>query len=149
VFSVVRKRNIIMYLRQTVAETQDSGGSADSNVSARKLSGVLKKQRNRYPHVKDSSLWGFVTIFSSFGPSAPIWVLAYLHETLRWSARHKASLPVHKHRNTHTHTHTHNTKHPCPEWDSNPRSRPPSERRESTLPLGYGDRLVTILGSVK
>jgi hypothetical protein len=34
-----------------------------------------------------------------------------------------------------------NTKHPCPEWDSNPRSRFPSERRENTLPLGYRDRL--------
>jgi hypothetical protein len=30
----------------------------------------------------------------------------------------------HKHRKTHTHT-----KHPCPEWYSNPRSRLPSERR--------------------
>jgi hypothetical protein len=28
-----------------------------------------------------------------------------------------------------THTHTH-TKHPCPELDSNPRSRLPSERRQ-------------------
>jgi hypothetical protein len=25
-----------------------------------------------------------------------------------------------------------NTKHPCPEWDSNPRSRPPSERTQYT-----------------
>jgi hypothetical protein len=31
----------------------------------------------------------------------------------------------HKHRKTHTHT-----KQPCPEWDSNLRSRPPSERRQ-------------------
>jgi hypothetical protein len=30
---------------------------------------------------------------------------------------------------THTHTHT-NTKHPCLEWDSNPRSRLPTERRQ-------------------
>jgi hypothetical protein len=42
--------------------------------------------------------------------------------------------------NTEKHTFT-NTKHPCPEWDSNPGSRLPSERRESTLPLGYRDRL--------
>jgi hypothetical protein len=37
----------------------------------------------------------------------------------------------HKHRinaYTHTHTHTH-SKHTCPEWDSNPRSQRPSERR--------------------
>jgi hypothetical protein len=31
----------------------------------------------------------------------------------------------HKHRKTHTHI-----KHPCPEWESNLRSRPPSERRQ-------------------
>jgi hypothetical protein len=31
----------------------------------------------------------------------------------------------HKHRKTHTHI-----KHPLPEWDSNPRSRLPSERRQ-------------------
>jgi hypothetical protein len=31
----------------------------------------------------------------------------------------------HKHRKTHTHI-----KYPCPEWDSNPRSRLPSERRQ-------------------
>jgi hypothetical protein len=31
----------------------------------------------------------------------------------------------HEHRKMHTHI-----KHPCPEWDSNPRSRPPSERRQ-------------------
>jgi hypothetical protein len=32
---------------------------------------------------------------------------------------------LHKHRKTHTHT-----KHRCPEWDSSPRSRLPSERRQ-------------------
>jgi hypothetical protein len=31
----------------------------------------------------------------------------------------------HKHRKTHTYT-----KHPCPEWNSNPRSRQPSEQRQ-------------------
>jgi hypothetical protein len=31
----------------------------------------------------------------------------------------------HKHRKTHTHI-----KRPCPEWDSNPRSRLQSERRQ-------------------
>jgi hypothetical protein len=31
---------------------------------------------------------------------------------------------------SHTHTYT-NTKYPCPGWDSNPRSRLPSERRQS------------------
>jgi hypothetical protein len=34
-------------------------------------------------------------------------------------------------KNTEKRTHT-NTKHPCPEWDSNPRSRFPSEWRQST-----------------
>jgi hypothetical protein len=58
-------------------------------------------------------------------------------------------LHVHKHRKTrartrtHTHTHT-NIKHTCPEWDSNPRSRLPSERRQCMpfRPLGYRDRQV-------
>jgi hypothetical protein len=41
---------------------------------------------------------------------------------------------------THTHTHT-NTKHICPGWDSNPRFRLPSERRQfMPRPLGYRDR---------
>jgi hypothetical protein len=31
--------------------------------------------------------------------------------------------------NTEKRTHNTNTKHPCPEWDSNPRSRRPGERR--------------------
>jgi hypothetical protein len=36
--------------------------------------------------------------------------------------------------NTEKRTHTHrNTKHPCPEWDSNPLSRLPSERRQPTV----------------
>jgi hypothetical protein len=34
----------------------------------------------------------------------------------------------HKHRKTHTHIN-----HPRPEWDSNPRSRPPSERSSTCL----------------
>jgi hypothetical protein len=38
-------------------------------------------------------------------------------------------LPVHKLRETHTYT---NTKCACPEWDSNPWSRLPSERRQCT-----------------
>jgi hypothetical protein len=41
----------------------------------------------------------------------------------------------HKHRKTHTYT-----KHPCPEWDSNPRSRRPASEASSCLPLGYRDR---------
>jgi hypothetical protein len=53
-------------------------------------------------------------------------------------AHRKASTCSQTQKNTYTFT---NTKHPSPEWDSNPRSRPPSERRESTLPLGYRDRL--------
>jgi hypothetical protein len=39
-------------------------------------------------------------------------------------------------KNAHIHT---NIKHPCHEWDSNPRSRLPSER-----PLGYRDRLSSL-----
>jgi hypothetical protein len=49
-------------------------------------------------------------------------------------------LPVHKHRKTHTHNT--NTKHPFPEWDSNPR---PGVRasEDSSCPrsLGHRDRL--------
>jgi hypothetical protein len=42
-----------------------------------------------------------------------------------------SSSPLSKHREMHAHarTHTH-TKHLCPEWDSSPRSRLPSERRQ-------------------
>jgi hypothetical protein len=42
-----------------------------------------------------------------------------------------SSQGLHLHTNTEkrARTHTH-TKHPCPEWDSNPRSRFPSERRQ-------------------
>jgi hypothetical protein len=46
--------------------------------------------------------------------------------------------------NSHTHTHTH-TKHPCPKWDSNPRSRPPSEDGSGLRPLGYRDRPLYII----
>jgi hypothetical protein len=35
-----------------------------------------------------------------------------------------------KHRKTHTHTHHTNTKHSCPEWDSNRRFLLPSDRRQ-------------------
>jgi hypothetical protein len=39
-----------------------------------------------------------------------------------------SSRGLYLHTNTEKRTHT-NTKHPCPEWDSNPRSRLPGERR--------------------
>jgi hypothetical protein len=42
-----------------------------------------------------------------------------------------------------THTHTNST-HPCPDWDSNPRSRLPNERRQC-MPLGYRDRQLNCL----
>jgi hypothetical protein len=76
------------------------------------------------------------------GATAPIWALAYLHETLcftfsrfqtvsrtPWACDQLVArpLPVRKHRKTHARTHT---KHPCPEWSSNPRSRLPRERRQ-------------------
>jgi hypothetical protein len=35
--------------------------------------------------------------------------------------------------NTEKRTHSTNTKHPCPEWDSNQRSRRPRERRQFML----------------
>jgi hypothetical protein len=41
----------------------------------------------------------------------------------------------HKHKKTHTHT-----KHPCPGWDSNPRSRLPNKDSACYRPLGYRDR---------
>jgi hypothetical protein len=46
----------------------------------------------------------------------------------------------HKHRKTHTHI-----KHLCPEWDWNPRSRPPSERRQY-IAL---DRSATVTGTTE
>jgi hypothetical protein len=46
--------------------------------------------------------------------------------------------------NTKKHTHTYtNTKHPCPEWDSNPWSRLPSERAKTVHAL---DRSATVTG---
>jgi hypothetical protein len=41
------------------------------------------------------------------------------------SQGHYLNTEQHKHRKTHTHT-----KHPCPKWNSNPRSQRPSERRQ-------------------
>jgi hypothetical protein len=53
-----------------------------------------------------------------------------------------SSQGLHLYINTEKHSHTHtNTKHPCPEWDSNPRSRFLSERRVFTL-----DRSGTVTG---
>jgi hypothetical protein len=56
-----------------------------------------------------------------------------IHSFIRHSVGHlgqvissSQGLPVHKHRKTHTHTRTY-TKHPFPEWDSNPRSQRPIE----------------------
>jgi hypothetical protein len=47
---------------------------------------------------------------------------------------------VYLYTNTEKRTHT-NTTHPCTEWDSNPRSRLPSERGSACLrPVGYRDR---------
>jgi hypothetical protein len=37
--------------------------------------------------------------------------------------------PLYLYTNKEKRTHNTNTKHPCPEWDSNPRSRSPRERR--------------------
>jgi hypothetical protein len=50
-------------------------------------------------------------------------------------ARRKASTCTQTQKNAYTYT---NTKHPCPEWDSNPRSRLPNKRRQCTI--GYRDR---------
>jgi hypothetical protein len=48
-----------------------------------------------------------------------------------------------RHRKTHT-----RIKHPCPEWDSNTRSRLPSKRISTCLrPLGYRDRHFTWISS--
>jgi hypothetical protein len=44
-----------------------------------------------------------------------------------WTSDQLVARLLSKHRTTQTHTHT---KHPCPEWDSNPRSQRPSKRRE-------------------
>jgi hypothetical protein len=42
-----------------------------------------------------------------------------------WTGDQLVARPLPKQRKTHTHI-----KHPFPDWDSNPRSRPPSERRQ-------------------
>jgi hypothetical protein len=42
-----------------------------------------------------------------------------------------SSQGIYLYTNTEKRTHT-GTKHPCPEWHSNPRSRLPSERRQCT-----------------
>jgi hypothetical protein len=53
-----------------------------------------------------------------------------------------SSQGLYLHTNTKTRPHT-NTKHPCPEWDSNSWCRLPSERRQCIpRPLGYRDRIV-------
>jgi hypothetical protein len=56
----------------------------------------------------------------------------------RWSASCKASTCTQTQKNAHTYT---NTEYPCPEWDSNRRSRFPSEDSARLRPLGYRDRL--------
>jgi hypothetical protein len=45
-----------------------------------------------------------------------------------WTSDQLVARPLPKHRKTCTHI-----KHPCPEWDSNPRSWPPSEQRQYML----------------
>jgi hypothetical protein len=43
-----------------------------------------------------------------------------------------SSQGLYLHTNTEKRTHIHKTKHPCPEWDSNPWSRLPSELKQCT-----------------
>jgi hypothetical protein len=102
----------------------------------------------------------FKTIFF-FGATAQIWALAYLHETLRFTSVFyilrqlvgllgrviSSSQGSYLYTNTEKHTHIHtNTKHLCPEWDSNPRFRLPSERKQcmphtARLPLPAKTRI--------
>jgi hypothetical protein len=89
--------------------------------------------------------------FFSFRATAPIWALAYLHESLRFTSvlpdlRHsvgllgrviRSSRGLYLYTNTEKRTCTHtNTKLPCPEWDPGFRA---SEDSTSLRPLGYRD----------
>jgi hypothetical protein len=83
--------------------------------------------------------------FFPYGATSPIGASAYLHETFRFhfsllDLRHSVGLlgrvispsqGLYLYTNTEKSTHT-NTKKTCPDGDSNPRSRVPSERRQYT-----------------
>jgi hypothetical protein len=53
-----------------------------------------------------------------------------------WTGDQLVARPLYLYKNTEKRTYNTNTKHPCPEWASYPRSRSPRQRR----PLGYRDR---------
>jgi hypothetical protein len=85
------------------------------------------------------------SILFFFGATAPILASAYLHETLRFTSvsdlRQSTGLLGRVislsqgfclYTNTEKRARAPNTKRPRPEWDSNPRSRPPSERKQCT-----------------
>jgi hypothetical protein len=86
---------------------------------------------------------GTVKTFFFFGSTAPIWGLGLppwnspfhfsfldLRQSVELLGRViSSSQGLYLYTNTEKRTHT-NIKHPCPEWNSNPRSRLPSERRQ-------------------
>jgi hypothetical protein len=88
----------------------------------------------------------FVVFFSFPLPVQPNSGLGRLHETFRftsvtrsrtdggtpWTGDQLRARPLsaQTHTRTEKRTHNTNTKHPCPEWYSNPRSRRPRERRQ-------------------
>jgi hypothetical protein len=95
--------------------------------------------------------------FFSFGATAPILALTYLHETLRftsvypildsrqvsldgWSARRNASTCTQTQKNAHTHTHTHQTSIP---WVGFEPTIPASERAKI---VHTWDRSATVTG---
>jgi hypothetical protein len=76
--------------------------------------------------------------------------LGRLHETFRFtsvtSSRTVGRTPLtgdQLYTDTEKRTHNTNTRQSCPEWDSNPRSRPPRERRQ--IMLGHRDRSLSSL----
>jgi hypothetical protein len=93
------------------------------------------------------SIFFFIGTTAPVGPGLPPWncpfhfgfFLNHIQSVGRLGRVISSSQGLYLFTNTEKHTYT-NTKHSCPEWDSKPRSRLPSERRECTLPLGYRDR---------
>jgi hypothetical protein len=92
-----------------------------------------------YQYLREHTVFIFRILHFFFFLFAPIWELAPTLEhradlsvswtftggRTPWTGDQVVGRPLSKHRKTHTHI-----KQPCPEWDSNPRSRPPSERRQ-------------------
>jgi hypothetical protein len=60
-----------------------------------------------------------------------------------WASDRPVARPLPKHRTAQAQKNTYAHQHPCPEWDSNPRSQHPSEQSSCLRPRGYRDRLAS------